>query len=228
MTVADVVLVHGLWSDGSSWSEVIPFLHDAGHRVVAVQLPLTSLEDDVVATRRVLERMSGPVVLAGWSYGGTVITNAAVAASNVSALVYVAAFAPDKGESSFQILQNFGATVGEAVQPYEDGLCGLDPDRYREVWAADLPAVRAEVLAAVQKPSALTCLETSSGEPAWRSIRSWYQVAEQDRALPPVAQRFMAERMGAVTTSVPASHSAPHSRAREVADLITRAAVSTA
>lgn len=228
MTVTDVVLVHGLWSDGSSWSEVIPFLHDAGHRVTAVQLPLTSLADDVAATQRVLERISGPVVLAGWSYGGTVITNVRVAASHVAALVYVAAFAPDRGESSFQILQGFGATVGEAVRPYEDGLCGLNPDRYREVWAADVPAVRANVLAAVQKPSALSCLEASSGEPAWRSIRSWYQVAEEDKALPPVAQRFMAERMGAVIASVPSSHSSPVSHPQEVADLITRVTVSTA
>ncbi|MFJ3955830.1 alpha/beta fold hydrolase [Streptomyces libani] len=226
--MTDVVLVHGLWSDGSSWSEVIPFLHDAGHRVTAVQLLLTSLADDVAATRRVLERMSGPVVLAGWSYGGTVITNVVVEPSNVAALVYVAAFAPDKGESSFQILQNFGATVGEAVQPDEDGLCRLDPDRYREVFAADVPVVRTNVLAAVQKPSALTCLENPSGEPAWRSVRSWYQVAEEDQALPPVAQRFMAERMGAVTTSVPSSHASTLSHAEEVADLITSAAVSTA
>lgn len=217
-----------MWSDGSSWSEVIPFLHDAGHRVAAVQLPLTSLEDDVAATRRVVERMPGPVVLAGWSYGGTVITNAMAESSHVSALVYVAAFAPDRGESSFGILQRFGATVGEAVRPYEDGLCGLDTDRYQEVFAGDVPAVRANVLAAVQKPSALACLEAASGEPAWRSVRSWYQVAEEDNALPPAAQRFMAERMGAVTTSVPSSHASPLSHAGEVADLITRAAVGTA
>ncbi|MFG2097573.1 alpha/beta fold hydrolase [Streptomyces sp. NPDC048612] len=226
--MADVVLVHGLWHDGSSWSEVIPFLHDAGHRVTAVQLPLTSLEDDVAATQRVLRTISGPVVLAGWSYGGTVITNAVTEASNVSALVYVAAFAPDERESSFQILQRFGATVGEAVQPQEDGACGIDRDRYREVFAADVPAVRAQVLAAVQKPSALTCLESPSAEPAWRSIPSWYQVAEEDNALPPAAQRFMAERMRAVTTSVPSSHASPLSHARNVADLITRAAVRTA
>ncbi|MFE1175439.1 alpha/beta fold hydrolase [Streptomyces sp. NPDC058773] len=226
MTVANVVLVHGLWHDGSSWSEVIPFLHDAGHRVTAVQLPLTSLADDVAATQRVLQQISGPVVLVGWSYGGTVITNAAVGSSNVAALVYVAAFAPDERESGFQILQRFGATVSKAVLPQEDGLCGLDPECYREVFAADVPAVRAQVLTAVQKPSALTCLESPSGEPAWRSLPSWYQVAEADNALPPEAQRFMAERMRAVTTSVPSSHSSPLSHAQDIAHLITRAAVS--
>ncbi len=228
MSVSDVVLVHGLWSDGSGWSEVIPFLHDAGHRVTAVQLPLTSLEDDVAATRRVLDGLPGPVILVGWSYGGTVITNAVVDAANVSALVYVAAFAPEKGESGFQILQGFGATVGEVVRPYDDGLSEVDRSRFREVFAADVPAVRANVLAAVQKPSALSCLESPSGEPAWRAIRSWYLVAEEDRALPPAAQRFMAARMGAAVASVPSSHSAPLSRPGNVAELIIRAAVGTA
>ncbi|MGW2740979.1 alpha/beta fold hydrolase [Streptomyces sp. NPDC001450] len=227
MAVAEVVLVHGLWSDGSSWSEVIPFLHDAGHHVTAVQLPLTSLEDDVAATRRVLGRSSGPVVLVGWSYGGTVITNSVAEAPNVSALVYVAAFAPVKGESAFQLLQQFQATVGEAVRPQDDGLCEVAPDRFHEVFAADVPAVRANVLAAVQKPAALACLEAPSGEPAWRAIRSWYQVAGEDKALPPAAQRFMAERMGAEVALVPSSHCSPLSHAKEVADLITRAAVST-
>ncbi|MER5968873.1 alpha/beta hydrolase [Streptomyces sp. NPDC002055] len=226
--MSDVVLVHGLWSDGSGWSEVIPFLHDAGHRVTAVQLPLTSLEDDVAATRRVLDGLPGPVVLVGWSYGGTVITNAVVDAANVSALVYVAAFAPEKGESGFQILQGFGATVGEVVRPYDDGLSEVDRSSFREVFAADVPAVRASVLAAVQKPSALSCLESPSGEPAWHAIRSWYLVAEEDRALPPAAQRFMAARMGAAVASVPSSHSAPLSRPGNVAELIIRAAVGTA
>lgn len=223
MVVADVVLVHGLWADGSSWGEVIPFLHEAGHRVTAVQLPLTSLEDDVTVTRQALARVSGPVVLAGWSYGGTVITNAAVGAPNVSALVYVAAFAPEKGETGFGILERFPSMVGEAPVQDAQGRLWMDPDRYGEVLAGDLSLARAAVLAGVQKPAAPECLATASGEPAWRTIPSWYQVAAHDRALLPEAQRWMAERMGATVTSEPASHAVLLSRPERTAGVITAA-----
>ncbi|MEV6568348.1 alpha/beta fold hydrolase [Streptomyces kronopolitis] len=222
--VADIVVVHGLWADGSSWSEVIPLLHAAGHRVHAVQLPLTSVEEDVACTRQTVDRLPGPVVLAGWSYGGAVLTNAAHGAPNVSALVYVAAFAPEKGECGNDILARFPSGVGEAVQLDEQGRMWLDPARYRQVFAADLHASRAAMLASVQKPAAPACFSTPSGEPAWRTIPSWYLVAENDEALRPAAQRWMAERMGASVTSVAASHAVPLSRPERVADVIAAAA----
>ncbi|MBM4796451.1 alpha/beta hydrolase [Streptomyces sioyaensis] len=224
MVVTDIVVVHGLWADGSSWSEVIPLLHAAGHRVHAVQLPLTSVEEDVAYTRQVVDRLPGPVVLAGWSYGGAVITNAAQGAPNVSALVYIAAFAPQQGERGNDILARFPSAVGEAVQQDEQGRLWIDPDRYRQVFAADLPSARAAVLASVQKPAAPACFATPSGEPAWLTIPSWYLVAENDKALLPAAQEWMAERMGASVTSVPASHAVLLSQPERVADVIASAA----
>ncbi|MBL1097929.1 alpha/beta fold hydrolase [Streptomyces coffeae] len=224
MAMTDIVLVHGLWADGSSWSEVIPKLHQAGHRVQAVQLPLTSVEEDITLVRQLVDRLPGPVVLAGWSYGGAVITNAAQGAANVSALVYVAAFAPDKGENGNDVLARFPSPVAEALRQDEQGRMWLDPDQYGPVFAADLHPSRAAVLASVQKPAAPACFETRSGEPAWASVPSWYVVAEEDRALLPAAQRWMAERMKAITTSVPASHAAPLSHPEQVAKVIDSAA----
>ncbi|MCF3146794.1 alpha/beta fold hydrolase [Streptomyces platensis] len=224
MVVTDIVVVHGLWADGSSWSEVIPLLHAAGHRVHAVQLPLTSMEEDVAYTRQMVDRLPGPVVLAGWSYGGAVITNAAQGAPHVSALVYIAAFAPQKGERGNDLLAHFPSQVGEAVQLDDQGRMWLDPDRYRQVFAADVHPSRAATLAAVQKPAAPACFATPSGEPAWLTIPSWYLAAEDDEALPPATQLWMAERMGASLTSVRASHAVLLSRPERVADVIASAA----
>lgn len=217
-------MVHGLWADGSSWGEVIPILHAQGHRTIAVQLPLTSLADDVAYTRQIVDRLPGPVVLAGWSYGGTVITNAAHGAPNVSALAYIAAFAPEKGEQVFDILARYPSIVTDAVRPDEQGRLWIAPEEYARVFAADLDPARAAVLASVQKPADPACLATPSDEAAWRSVPSWYLVAEHDRALLPEAQRWMAERIGAHTTSLPASHAVLLSHPRRVADVIAAAA----
>ncbi|TQK50895.1 pimeloyl-ACP methyl ester carboxylesterase [Streptomyces sp. SLBN-118] len=222
--MTDIVVVHGLWADGSSWSEVIPLLHAAGHRVHAVQLPLTSVGADVAYTRQIVDRLPGPVVLAGWSYGGAIITNAAQGTPNVSALVYIAAFAPHKGENGNDIMSRYPSTVGKAVCVDEQGRQWIDPDQYGRLFAADVHPSRAAVLASVQKPAAESCFSTASGEPAWLTIPSWYVVAENDRALLPEAQRWMAERIGAATTSVPASHAVLVSQPARVAEVIATAA----
>lgn len=221
----NIVLVHGAWADGSNWSKVIPLLQDEGFRVTAVQNPLTSLADDAEVTRRVLAAQEGPTILVGHSYGGAVITEAGADLPNVVALVYIAAFAPDRGEGLGDIfarqLQPPGAG---SIRPDKNGFLWIDPATFRESFAQDCDEVDARVMAAVQKPIAGRCFEDKVTTPAWRSKPSWYQVSEQDRMIPPDAERFMAKRMNATVISLPASHASLVSRPREVAKLILEAA----
>lgn len=221
--IRNIVLVHGAFNDGSSWAQVIPLLQKKGYRVTAVQNPLTSLADDVAATRRVLARQSGDVLLVGHSWAGVVVTEAGNA-PHVKRLAYVSALVPDSGESAAQLLARRQAPM-DALRPDADGLLWLDdPAVYRQVMAHDVPHDRAAVLAATQQPIAASAFREPVTQAAWRTRPSWYLVTENDHALAPAVQRWTAARIGAHTVALHASHMSLVSRAREVADFIDRAA----
>jgi len=220
-----IVLVHGAFADGSGWSRVIPFLEQDGYTVTAVQNPLTSLADDVAATRRVIRSQPGPVVLVGHSYGGAVITAAATETPQVKVLVYVAAFAPDAGESLGQLLGSMAPSdIGPALVPDAGGFLGIDRARFHEVFAKDLSPAEARIMAATQKPIAGPIFETPVTGAAWRQLPTWYLVASEDRAINPDLERFLAKRMRARTSEVQASHVPFLSRPRDVAAVILEAA----
>ena len=223
---ANVLLVHGAWVDGSSWSRVIAILQRHGHTVLAVQLPLTSLAEDVAWTRHVLaERLQGPTVLAGHSYGGAVISGAATGVDNVISLVFVAAFAPDEGETLNELGSRFPPPPGLAhAQPDSLGFLWFDPAAVPTFFAQDIPVEEARVLAAVQKPIAARCFADPAGPPAWKTLPSWYLVSTQDRMINPDLERFMADRIGATTREVRSSHASPASHPHLVARLILAAA----
>ena len=222
--VRNVVLVHGGFVDGSGWRAVHDLLAADGFKVSVVQNPTVSLEGDVAATRRVIDAQAGPVVLVGHSYGGAVITEAG-RSDKVAALVYVAAFAPDKGESVSTLIADPppGAPVPPILPP-RDGFLLLDPAKFGASFAADLPAAEAAFMAASQVPWGVGALDGAISEPAWRTKPSRYLVATEDRMIPPTAQRAMAERAGAVVTEVRASHAVYLSQPAAVAALIARAA----
>jgi pimeloyl-ACP methyl ester carboxylesterase len=224
----NVVLVHGAWADGSSWGKVIPFLQQTGFNVTAAQIPLTSLADDIVVTRNLLAAQKGPTVLAGHSYAGVVISGAANDAPNVKALVYIAAFGLDEGESLDALSKQGPAPAGAAAvrPPDENGFLWIDQDGFAKAFAADADPVEARVMAAVQKPLSINSFIAKSGPPAWKHLPSWYMVATEDQMIPPQAEEFMAKRMGATVRKVAASHAAMVSHPREVAELITLAAQS--
>jgi pimeloyl-ACP methyl ester carboxylesterase len=222
-----IVLVHGAFADASSWSKVIPLLQAAGHPVVAVQLGLAALAEDIDLTRSVLAAQDGPTVLVGHSYGGMVITGATVGAPHALSLVYVAAFAPDHGESVSDVVAGFPAAPGNAhyIPDYREGFLRVDPAAYPHVFMQDVTPVEARALAATQKPAAAAAFGAKSGEPAWRTLPTWYLVAEDDRMINPDAERTMATRMGATTISLRgASHAAMLSHPGAVADAIQAAA----
>ena len=221
---SSVVLVHGEWTDGSSWSKVIPLLQKNGLRVTAVQLPLTSLADDVAVTRHVIALQEGSTVLAGHSYGGSVITEAGTNTRNVVGLVYVSAFAPDEGESLGDLYARAAAPGVAHVRPDDEGFLWIDP----EAFAQDVDPVQARILAVVQKPIAARIFGDKITRPAWELKPSWYLVSEIDRMIPAETQRFMSKRMGATVVSVPASHWSMVSHPDQVAKLISDAASSAA
>jgi pimeloyl-ACP methyl ester carboxylesterase len=221
-----VLLVHGAWVDGSSWNRVTAILQRHGHTVVAVQLPLTSLPEDVAWTRHVLaERLQGPTVLAGHSYGGAVISGAATGVDNVIGLVFASAFAPDEGETLGELGSRFPPPPGLAhTQPDSLGFLWFDPAAIPANFAQDLPVEEARVLAAVQKPIAARCFTDPAGPPAWKTLPSWFLVSTQDRMINPDLERFMADRIGATTVEVRSSHASPASHPHQVARLILAAA----
>jgi pimeloyl-ACP methyl ester carboxylesterase len=223
---ANVLLVHGAWVDGSSWNRVTAILQRHGHTVVAVQLPLTSLPEDVAWTRHVLaERLQGPTVLAGHSYGGAVISGAATGVDNVIGLVFASAFAPDEGEALGELGSRFPPPPGLAhTQPDSLGFLWFDPAAIPANFAQDLPVEEARVLAAVQKPIAARCFTDPAGPPAWKTLPSWFLVSTQDRMINPDLERFMADRIGATTVEVRSSHASPASHPHQVARLILAAA----
>jgi pimeloyl-ACP methyl ester carboxylesterase len=218
-----VVLVHGGFVDGSGWQEVYRLLKQDGYSVRIVQNPTLSLEGDVAAAKRVIDTQGEPVILVGHSYGGAVITEAGND-PNVAALVYIAAFAPDAGESVNTLIADPppGAPVPPILPP-RDGFLFLDRDKFHASFAADVPADLAAFMADSQVPWGVDALAGTISEPAWRSKPSWYLVATDDRMIPPPAQRSMAERAGSTVVEVAGSHSIFLSQPAAVAELIEQA-----
>jgi len=223
----NVVLVHGIWADGSSYSRVIPLLLDAGHTVFAPQLPLTThMVDDVTATLGVLQQLQGPTVLVGHSYGGAVITNAGAGQPNVIGLVYASAFAPDLGEVLGQFPPGPGtANLYPVTYPNNFGtFLFLNQQKFRESFAQDVDAVQAGIMATVQKPGNVLHFGDPTTAVAWKTLPSWYLISTKDRMVPPSLQQMFASRMKATTISVPSSHASIVSHPKEVFDLIQAAA----
>lgn len=200
-----VVLVHGAWADGSSWAKVISGLHEAGVRSIAVPLPLTTLRDDVAALDRTLGRIDGPVVLGAHAYAGAVIGS--TRADNVEALVYVAALAPDEGETVADVFYRTQAHPdAPALAPDAHGLIWLPDEAFAGVFAQNATAADLAVLRAVQRPISPECITVPVGRPLWKDRPSWFLVAEQDRMIPAETQRFMARRMAARTRTHAVDH----------------------
>ena len=218
-----IVLVHGGFVDGSGWEGVYKILKNDGYRVAVVQNPTTSLADDVTVTKRVIEAHDGPVTLVGHSYGGVVITEAGNH-PNVKALVYIAAFAPDSGESVSTLIANPppDAPVPPILAPI-DGFLLLNRSKFAESFAADVDPVTAAFMADSQVPWGIDALNGSVSEPAWKKKPSWYLVATDDRMIPPPAQRSMAARAGSAISEVAASHSVYVSQPEAVATIIKEA-----
>ncbi len=226
--VRNVVLVHGGFVDGSGWQGVYESLSRDGFRVSIVQNPTLSLQGDVEATRQIIDAQDGPVVLVGHSYGGAVITEAGTH-PNVAALVYICAFAPDKGESVGTLIAGFPADGPQPpILPPRDGFLFLDRDKFHASFAADLPADQAAFMADAQVPWNVAAPAGAITEASWRTKPSWYLVTTEDRMIPPPAQRTMAGRIGATQSEVTASHSVYVSQPETVATLIAQAASGTA
>lgn len=219
-TVNNIVLVHGAWADGSSWSSVIQILQAQGYQVTAVQIPLSSIADDVARTRQVLAAQDGPTILVGHSYGGVVIGELGADAPNVAALVYVAAFAFDEGQSVQGLLAGGAPPSLASIHPDEQGYLWFEAEGFVKFFAADVDPIQANVMAAVQKPIAAQIFDTAVGVPAWRTLPSWYLIAEDDQIIPPPAQQAMAEHIGATITTSEGSHVVFISHPQVVADLI--------
>ncbi|WP_283136072.1 alpha/beta hydrolase [Rhizohabitans arisaemae] len=223
-----VVLVHGGFVDGSGWQGVYHLLRKDGYNVAVVQNPTLSLEGDVAATRQVIDAQDGPVVLVGHSYGGVVVTEAGTH-DDVAALVYIAAFAPDKGESVNSLIADPppGAPVPPILPPV-NGFLLLDRERFPASFAGDLPAEQAAFMADSQVPWGVDALRGAVAEPAWRIKPSWYLVATEDRMIPPPVQRAMAGRAGSTVTESPGSHAVYVSDPAAVAAVIVQAAAAVA
>lgn len=222
-TSMNIILVHGTWADGSSWNKVISILEKAGHRVIAVQLPLHSLADDIATVKRTIDLVGGPVTLVGHSYGGAVITNAAYNNPNVTGLVYIAAFAPDEGQS----LDNF---VDVTKLPKDllivdgGGFAYINPAMFAGAFAQDVNSTEADIMATVQKPLSTSIFGEKSGPPAWKQLPTWYQISENDHMIPPDAERMFAKQMNATTISLASSHASLVSHPHEIVKLILEAA----
>jgi pimeloyl-ACP methyl ester carboxylesterase len=225
--IANVVLVHGGFVDGSGWQGVYDLLTADGHRVSVVQNPTLSLEEDATATRLILDRQEGPTILVGHSYGGAVISEAGTH-ERVAALVYISAFAPDAGESVNTLIAGFPAGGPQPpILPPVEGFLFLDRDKFHDSFAADLPAQQATFLADAQVPWGVGALSGNVSEPAWRTKPSWYLLTTEDRMIPPDAQRTMSARIGATVVEVDASHSVYVSQPAAVVDLVKQAATAT-
>jgi pimeloyl-ACP methyl ester carboxylesterase len=227
-----IVLVHGAFADASSWADVIKRLQKQGYTAYAFANPLRSISGDAEYLRYFLSTLTGPIVLVGHSYGGAVITNAATGNPNVKALVYIAAYALDEGESPTEAnaLGGGQSELGEhlIVRPFPGGGTTdadtyVDPAFFRELFAADLPAKDVAVIAASQRPTAASIFVEPSGPPAWKTIPSWYLVAKDDNAIPPEAERFMARRARARIVEICSSHVAMVSHPGTVTELIVEA-----
>lgn len=233
-----IVFVHGAWADATGFDGVIRALHDRGFGAIGVANPLRHLTGDAAYLADLLRSISGPLVLVGHSYGGAVITNAATGNEQVQALVYLNGWMPDEGESIQQLIESEifeGSLVPPAIRPVPfknpDGSDGvdlyLDRDAFHEVFARDVDPETAGVMAATQRPWSAAAAATPSGPPAWRSIPSWYLLGTEDRAIPPAAQRFMAERANAQIEEVAASHASMVSQPEVATRLILSAVEAT-
>jgi pimeloyl-ACP methyl ester carboxylesterase len=225
-TKPDIILVHGGWADGGSWGKVIPTLTNAGYRVIAVQLPLHNTAEDIATVKRAVELVGGPTILVGHSYGGYVITNAGANNPNVTGLVYIAAFAPDEGESLSTFVTPDLLPPGILIVD-SAGLTYLNPDLFHEAFAQDVNDTEAEIMAVSQKPFNQSNFVSASGPPAWKQLPTWYQVSESDHMIPPDTQRQFAQRMNATTISIDTSHSSYVAHPDEIAQLILDAATQT-
>jgi pimeloyl-ACP methyl ester carboxylesterase len=222
--VRNIVLVHGAWADGSSWSKIIPLLEAEGFHVTAVQNPLTSLADDAAATRRALALQDGPTLLVGHSYGGAVITEAGTDAK-VAGLVYVAAFAPDEGEAVGELGKEFPAPPGLGeLRPDAGGFLSLTPKGINEDFCPDLTAAERALVLATQGPTNGAAFGAKISHPAWRAKPSWYVVAANDRMIPPDLERKFAKAMNAKTITLSSSHVPMLSHPQDVAAFIIEAA----
>jgi pimeloyl-ACP methyl ester carboxylesterase len=224
-TRPNIVLVHGAWADGSSWSAVIERLQADGYNVIAPQFPMTSIADDVARLRQVLDFQDGPTIVAGHSYGGQIMTSLGTDAPNVAGLVYIAAFGIDEGESLGALLSQGPVTPALAhLFTDKQGFGWLSEDDFVHHFAADVDPVKAKAMYAVQQALAGSAFTDVMGVPAWKSLPSWFLVATEDQAIPPDAERLFASRMGATTIEVPSSHVAMVSHPDEVTQLIETAA----
>ena len=221
----NVLLVHGAYVDASSWNKVTPLLQRKGYNVLAVQIPLSSLQDDTDVTRQALASLSGPTILVGHSYGGAVINNVGTDARNVIGLVYTTAFSLEEGESIADVASKFPAPPGSkyVVPSYRKGYIWVDPVAFPSNFMQDVDRKEARVLAEVQKPATPEVFTSPSGPPAWKQHPSWCLVSEYDRMINPDVERFMAKRIGATTYEVPSSHASPVSHPQDVVKLIVAA-----
>jgi pimeloyl-ACP methyl ester carboxylesterase len=221
----NIVLVHGAWADGSSWSAVIERLQAAGYHVTAPQFPMTRLADDVARLRQVLARQNGPTLVAGHSYGGQIITALGTDTPNVVGLVYIAAFGLDEGESIGALLEQVpGGPALTHLDVDQNSFAWLPEDDFVNHFAADVDPVKARVMFAVRQPLHWSALGEVMGVPAWKSLPTWFLIADGDQAIPPDAQRQFAPRMGATTVEVSTNHVAMVSHPDEVLQLIKTAA----
>ena len=224
----NIVLVHGAWADGSCWSAVIESLQARGYTVTAPQFPETSLRDDVARLRQVLRRQTGPVIVVGHSYGGQIMTALGADSAGVAALVYVAAFGLDEGESLGSLLAGGPPTAALAHLIVDEQAFAWIPEQdFVGHFAADVDSVKARVLCAVQQGLSMSTFEDVMGVPAWKSHPAWYLVAANDEAIPPDAERMFAQRMRATTVEVASSHLAMVSHPGDVVELIAAAAAAT-
>ena len=219
----NIILVHGGWADGSSWGKVITILKDSGHKVVAVNMPLHSLADDIETVKRAIAHIGGPAILVGHSYGGEVITNAGYNNPNVTGLVYVAAFAPDEGQSLSTFVDAKDFPQGFLALD-SAGLAYINPAMFHDRFAQDVNSTEADITSVAQKPFNASIFGEKSGRPAWKELPTWYQISETDLMIPPDAQRNFAKQMNATTISFPASHASYVSHPDEIAKLILDAA----
>jgi len=219
-----VVAVHGAWADGSGWAHVILGLEREGLRVVAAPLPLTSLSDDVAALKRAIARTKGPVILVGHAYAGAVI--GAVSDERVEALVYIAALAPDEGETVAQVFyKDEKHPQSPKLAPDTDGFIWMPEEGFATAFSQNAKPDQIALSAAVQRPISANCIQEPVGKPAWRSKPSWFLIAEEDRMINPKTQHFMAKRMGAKTHSHPVDHAPLLSAPEKVVEIILEAAM---
>ena len=219
----NIILVHGGWADGSSWGKVITILKNAGQNVIAVNMPLHNLADDVVTVKRAIELVGKPVLLVGHSYGGEVITNAGYNNPNVRGLVYIAAFAPDEDQSlsTFVSAKDFpqGFLMVDSA-----GLSYINPAMFHDHFAQDVKQPDADIMVVAQKPFNVSNFDEKSGSPAWKQLPTWYQISTSDLMIPPAIQQKFAKQMNATTISINASHASYVSHPEEIAKLILEAA----